>query len=355
MPTSFDVIVIGSGFGGAIMARRLAEQGMRVLVLERGRRWEPSQYPRKPDDAWIFSDEHPALLHGWLDMRFYRGMTVAQAAGVGGGSLTYSSVAVEAHPDVFTQGWPVEITHQELKPYYDTVAREMDSSGASRRPADAAFRDRPRRSEEPRLRESILQGSPRRQLQRGLELPARGSVQSQTLASVHQRARAAPGDVHPPGQLRHRVRRAREERARRQLHPARRAERRRGAAAASGARTSSRPVAKYRVVFDRIEHGRLIRGEEIADRVVLAAGSLGTTEILLRCRDQYKTLPSLSPTLGTRWSANANFISMAVVLERRARQAVDRSRRSRASWTSLTAASGTSVSSSRTTAFRTRC
>jgi choline dehydrogenase-like flavoprotein len=126
MPTSFDAIVIGSGFGGAIMARRLAEKGMRVLVLERGRRWEPSTYPRKPTDPWIFSDSHPALLNGWMDMRFYRGMTVAQAAGVGGGSLSYSSVAVEATPDVFTEGWPAEITHQELKPYYDTVAREMD-------------------------------------------------------------------------------------------------------------------------------------------------------------------------------------------------------------------------------------
>ena len=126
MPTSFDVIVIGSGFGGAITARRLAEKGMRVLVLERGRRWEPSQYPRKPTDAWIFSQDEPARHNGWLDMRFFRGMTVAQAAGVGGGSLTYSSVAVEANPDVFTQGWPAEITHAELKPHYDTVAREMN-------------------------------------------------------------------------------------------------------------------------------------------------------------------------------------------------------------------------------------
>src|SRR5258705_11494045 len=64
--------------------------------------------------------------NGWMAMRFYRGMTVAQAAGVGGGSLSYSSVAVEATPDVFTEGWPAEITHQELKPYYDTAAREMD-------------------------------------------------------------------------------------------------------------------------------------------------------------------------------------------------------------------------------------
>ena len=126
MSTSFDVIVIGSGFGGAITARRLAEKGMRVLVLERGRRWEPEQYPRKPGDAWIFSDEHLARCNGWLDLRFFGHMIVAQAAGVGGGSLTYSSVVIEPSPDVFKTGWPPEITHAELKPHYDTVARELD-------------------------------------------------------------------------------------------------------------------------------------------------------------------------------------------------------------------------------------
>jgi choline dehydrogenase-like flavoprotein len=76
---SFDVIVIGSGFGGAITARRLAEKGMRVLVLERGRRVADLQQRR------------------------------------GGG----------ADRGLCT-GWPAEITHAELKPYYDAVSREMD-------------------------------------------------------------------------------------------------------------------------------------------------------------------------------------------------------------------------------------
>jgi cholesterol oxidase len=42
----YDVIVVGSGFGGAVMACRLAEAGARVLMLERGRRWLKEQYPR---------------------------------------------------------------------------------------------------------------------------------------------------------------------------------------------------------------------------------------------------------------------------------------------------------------------
>ena len=48
-----DVIIIGSGFGGAVTACRLAEAGARVLVLERGRRWTPDNFPRKPDDPWV--------------------------------------------------------------------------------------------------------------------------------------------------------------------------------------------------------------------------------------------------------------------------------------------------------------
>src|SRR6476646_6400874 len=101
MSPKFDAIVIGSGFGGAITACRLAEKGMKVLVLERGRRWEPSQYPSKLGDAWIFSHNEPDEHTGWLELRFFHDMTVAQAAGVGGGSLFYSSVALESNPQIF--------------------------------------------------------------------------------------------------------------------------------------------------------------------------------------------------------------------------------------------------------------
>ncbi len=311
MATSFDAIVIGSGFGGAIMARRLAEKGMRTLILERGRRWEPSQYPRKPTDPWIFSDDHPARHNGWLDMRFYRGMTVAQAAGVGGGSLSYSSVAVEARPDVFTQGWPAEITHQELKPYYDTVAREMDlqvlPDGQLTRRFQIARDGARNLGHADRFSKAPLSVSFSEDWNYQLEDPFDHKHSRQFVNAHGQRqgtcihlgncdigcdVRAKNGlDVNY-------IPRAEQKGAEvRPLHLVR----------------SIEPAgAAYRVVFDRIEHGRLIRGEEFAARVVLAAGSLGSTELLLRCRDQHRTLPAISQALGARWSANANFISMAV-------------------------------------------
>jgi cholesterol oxidase len=67
----------------------------------------------------------------------------------------------------------------------------------------------------------------------------------------------------------------------------------------------------YRVQFDRIAGGRRIPQSEHAPRVVLAAGSLGSTELLLRCRDELGTLPNISAWLGLGWSSNADFLTPA--------------------------------------------
>src|SRR5438067_2240938 len=118
MAQGFDVVVVGSGFGGAVTACRLAEAGARVLVLERGRRWSLDQYPRKLGDAWIFKHSAPHKLNGWLDLRLFKGVGVALGGGVGGGSLCYSSVVMEADPERFESGaWPPEITFPALVPY----------------------------------------------------------------------------------------------------------------------------------------------------------------------------------------------------------------------------------------------
>jgi len=60
----YDAIVIGSGFGGAISACRLAEAGYRVLILERGRRWDRASYPRKPEDPWVWNHLNPEAENG---------------------------------------------------------------------------------------------------------------------------------------------------------------------------------------------------------------------------------------------------------------------------------------------------
>ena len=110
---AFDVIVIGSGFGGAITARRLAEKGMSVLILERGRRWEPSHYPRKPGDAWIFSHDAAGT-----SQRLARHALLQQHdRGAGGRRRRRLADLQQCRPGgeprtCSRSGWPAEITYR---------------------------------------------------------------------------------------------------------------------------------------------------------------------------------------------------------------------------------------------------
>src|SRR5215471_17861576 len=121
-----DFIIIGSRFSRSSTACRLAAAGANVLVLERGREWTPTNFPRKPNDAWVWDDLNPGLNHGWWDIRMFPHMTVAQGAGVGGGSLVYANISVEAKPESFASGWPSEITADSLAPHYAEVGRMME-------------------------------------------------------------------------------------------------------------------------------------------------------------------------------------------------------------------------------------
>jgi cholesterol oxidase len=310
MSGKFDAIVIGSGFGGAVTACRAAEKGMKVLVLERGRRWASQDYPRKAGDAWLFSAQQPARRNGWLDLRFLRNVTVAQAAGVGGGSLAYSNVALEAHPSLFTTGWPAEITYGELKPCYDRVAQMMNlqtlPDGQLTQRFKLAREAAEKLGHQDRFSKAPLavSFSPDWNYQLNEPFHPRHSrtftnAQGQQQGTCIHLGNCDIGcDVRAKNTL--------------DLNYIPRAEQ---------CGTEVRPLhvvrlveprgAGYRVVFDSIQRSRLIRGEASAPRVFLAAGSLGSTELLLRCRDEYRTLPKVGRMLGRNWSANANVLSMA--------------------------------------------
>ena len=314
MSPTFDAIVIGSGFGGAITACRLAERGMKVLVLERGRRWAAKDYPRKAGDAWLFNHRAPAQLNGWLDLRFFRNITVSQAAGVGGGSLAYSSVALEANPNLFANGWPAEITYAGLKPYYDKVAAVMNLQTLPDGQLTQRFKLAREAAEKLGHADRFAKVplavtfSP----EWNYQLPDPISPQhSRTFTNAQGQQQGTcihlgncdiGCDVRAKNTLDLNYIPLAEQRGAevRPLHVVHAIERSNGS---------------YKVVFDRIERGRLVRGSETSERVVLAAGSLGSTELLLRCRDEHRTLPGLSPVLGRHWSANANLLSTAVYRE----------------------------------------
>lgn len=88
----FDCIVIGSGFGGAVMACRLAEAGRRVLVLERGERYPPGSFPRTPLATSTNVWDPKQRLYGLYDMWSFRKFDAIVSAGLGGGSLIYANV-----------------------------------------------------------------------------------------------------------------------------------------------------------------------------------------------------------------------------------------------------------------------
>jgi cholesterol oxidase len=111
----FDVIVIGSGFGGAAVACRLAQAGRKVAVLEQGK-----EYPPGPVDTQATGHGTDTIRYGHFMVDIGVGMNVIRGIGVGGGSLHYFGVRLRTHPEIFDDPrWPARINRKVLDPYYD--------------------------------------------------------------------------------------------------------------------------------------------------------------------------------------------------------------------------------------------
>ena len=127
MAYDYDVLVIGSGFGGAVTALRLTEKGYRVGVLEAGRRFTDEQFART---SWRLRDYlyAPALgCYGILRLTLLRDVLVMSGAGVGGGSLGYANTLYEPPDAFFADPQWASITDwkAELAPYYDQAKRML--------------------------------------------------------------------------------------------------------------------------------------------------------------------------------------------------------------------------------------
>lgn len=135
------VIVIGSGFGGGVTALRLTQAGVPVTVLERGRRWPtgpdattfPS--PAKPDKRILWHKSFPEVFGQRLSVDPYVGlveaipgdnMTALCAAGVGGGSLVYQGMSLQPTRDVFNTHFPNELDWDLMnRVHYPRVAQML--------------------------------------------------------------------------------------------------------------------------------------------------------------------------------------------------------------------------------------
>jgi cholesterol oxidase len=100
----FDLIVIGSGFGGSVTAHRLVEKGYRVAVMEMGRRWTPENLPRTSWSIHRWFWRPNLALRGFFNMRFFRHVTILHGCAVGGGSITYACTLLRPPDTVWDCG-----------------------------------------------------------------------------------------------------------------------------------------------------------------------------------------------------------------------------------------------------------
>jgi cholesterol oxidase len=305
----YDVIVVGSGFGGAVSALRLTEKGYRVGVIEAGARIDESGYPATSWDLrrFLFA---PALgCYGIQRIDVLKDCVILSGAGVGGGSLVYANTLYEPLEAFYRDPSWRHITdwRSELAPYLDQAKRMLGvatnptltpSDRVMRQVADdmgagETFRLAPvgvyfgvpgRRAADPYFggagpeRDGCIECG---ECMTGCRHNAKNTLPKNYLYLAEQ----AGAEVHPlttvtaiadlPG---------------------------------GGFRVVTRPT-KAKL---RHRHGPVFTAEQ----VVLAASALGTQRLLHRMRDE-GTLPRLSPTLGLLTRTNSESILGSIARDRR--------------------------------------
>ena len=124
---TFDVVVIGSGFGGSVSALRLKEKGYSVAVLEAGKRFRDKDFPKTSWRISKFLFAPKVGLYGIQRIHVLPDVLVLAGAGVGGGSLVYANTLYQPGDKYFSDKQWASITNwkEELEPWYDQARRML--------------------------------------------------------------------------------------------------------------------------------------------------------------------------------------------------------------------------------------
>jgi cholesterol oxidase len=314
----FDAIIVGSGFGGAVMAYHLAEAGLRVCVLERGKAYPPGAFPRQPAAMQQNFWEPHAGYFGLFNVWNFEHMTAVSASGVGGGSLIYANVLIRRPEEWFAeQRWPVR--YAELAPHYEAVETML---GAEHYPF--AFPPFSRTEKTGLFQQAARAGGHNADLpllavnfrpHPGADPLVNAPLADSSLPSFHQRDGYANtrltcklcGECNVGCNygsknsldytyLRH------AEQLGAEIRPLSEVVR-------------FRPVAQgYEVTYRRHNpawggRARPTERTMLAKQLVLAAGSLGSSYLLLKMQQREAAFRHLSPTLGSRFSGNGDYLA----------------------------------------------
>ena len=332
--TWYEAVVIGSGFGGSVNFCRLAQKwGNKTLLLERGKRYPKGSFPRTPkqfsESFWSMEGEsverpkHIRKKHtlGLFDIRLFKKMDAVFSAGLGGGSLIYANVFLEPPEEVFQQGWPKKLTKKTLQPYYNVAkqvlgARPVPSwknDGRRRIVRTELFQDFAKHEQRDSKLADICVFFGNQYSYQGADKPLDIGMQETNRYGAVQTSctYCAECDVgcntHSKNTLDLNYLYAGENHHGGKILTECLAEK----IVPLGADGKDDPNADgahgYRIEFRNF--GTKQTESCLTRRVILSAGTFGTNELLLRCRDVFKTLPKISRQLGKWFSGNGDFLS----------------------------------------------
>ncbi|MCG8423545.1 MAG: GMC family oxidoreductase N-terminal domain-containing protein [Proteobacteria bacterium] len=330
----FEAVIVGSGFGGSVAAARLSKKWPnQVMMIERGRRYPRGSFPRDaaslveairrdPGDHTPRPLPLPGKSNGLFDVRSYSGMDVLVANGYGGGSLIYGAALIEpSHPD-FDRNWPATIKKDQLAPYYDifktvvTAGKIPITDEPERRLPRLDYYERVAQQtggESKLLPLGVFFGNdPERPTPMGESEVNRHGVEQTSCVYCAECVLGCNYHAKSSTDLNY-------------LHVA---EHRYG----MHVRTEQKvdrivPLDSfgdddpgqdgrygYRVYMRDADAstGQPSESSATTRRVVLSAGVLGTTEILLRNKKKHRTLPRVSRQLGRHFSGNGDFLGLVV-------------------------------------------
>jgi cholesterol oxidase len=300
----WDVVIVGSGFGGSVSALRMAEKGYRVLVVEQGRHVSPDDMAAAGEDPKrLLRLPALGLRQGFFAQEVYRHVSLVRGIAVGGGSVVWAAVMLEPKQAFYDDpAWgrlPGRDWRQELAPHYATASRMLGVSPNPRQTQqDHWLRETARQlgaedSYGP-VTQAIFFDDPDREHPDPFFDGAGPSRRGCTFC-----ARCATGCAQG----------AKNSLDKNYLHLAQ------GLGATILAERQVQritPLAGAGGGYRLELHHPWDRGVPIetitAGKVIVAAGVVGTLELLLACRERYRTLPKLSPVLGQHVRTNSESI-----------------------------------------------